>query len=183
MPVSISSKMTVGSSVESVMMDLRASIMRDISPPEATLLRSAGSTPLLALKRMLIRSMPEGCISVSCSRRISMRLSGIPNWDRRCPNSFWKAGMAFCRLFESWVARLRAACSACVLSRSNSCSRSSLSDCCVSSCRSFSANSNSPDTLSTWYLCCKVYMRSMRSLSRSSSAGLTSTSLSLREIS
>ena len=58
MPVSISSKMMVGRNMESLMMDLRQSMMRDISPPDAILVMSAGSTPALAENRKAAVSLP-----------------------------------------------------------------------------------------------------------------------------
>lgn len=59
-PVSISSKITVGSCPERATSDLRLSISRDISPPEATFSTGWSGIRRLAVNRKRIVSAPSG---------------------------------------------------------------------------------------------------------------------------
>ena len=59
-PESISSKIIAGSPELFASTDFRQSITLDSSPPEAHFDSSSGSTCLLALKRNLMSSIPEG---------------------------------------------------------------------------------------------------------------------------
>ena len=104
MPVSISSKIIVGRYMESVMMDLRQSMMRDISPPDAILDMSAGAMPALAEKRKVTKSEPVSrSSSVSCSSTRNL-LSDMPSFRSRSSIAFTKAGIAFLREAVTFLA-------------------------------------------------------------------------------
>ena len=77
--MSISSKMMVGRLRRSAMSALRASIRRDISPPEAISATGSGSISLFAEKRKVMWSSPKRVGELCASWRMRKRTWGIPN--------------------------------------------------------------------------------------------------------
>ena len=98
-PVSISSNIRVGIPANLAITDLRLSIMRDNSPPDATFDSSSGAPPLAA-KRKATPSLPEtpGCTSSTFTSKRA------PSSSRNRKESIMVAdnfGAAACRFFES----------------------------------------------------------------------------------
>ena len=77
-PVSISSNSIVGSLVLRATMDFRASMTRDVSPPEAMRSRLWSPSPPLALNRNRTLSAPEGESAPEGVISVTNRAEGIP---------------------------------------------------------------------------------------------------------
>ena len=78
-PVSISSKITVGSCPERATSDLRLSISRDISPPEATFSTGWSGIRRLAVNRKRIVSAPSGRNSAAGAISIRRTADSMPS--------------------------------------------------------------------------------------------------------
>ena len=96
-PVSISSKIKVGSWDFSATMDLITSMMRDSSPPEATLFNGAKSMPLLAENNRAASSTP---LAVGAARGLSTMENctcSIPKSRERLASASARGLHACCR--------------------------------------------------------------------------------------
>ena len=124
-PVSISSKMIVGSCMRSASSALIASITRDSSPPEAMRSTGWGAAVRLAVKRNSTRSRPVRVGAPVSVIPMRNSVSGMPNWASVARMRFSNAGAALRR--EAWrrAARASAASAASAVRASSAAMRSS----------------------------------------------------------
>ena len=178
-PVSISSKMIVGSCIRSASSALSASMTRDSSPPEAIRSTLCGARPRLAEKRKRTLSPPVRVSSPRSSIAASKTVSGIPSRasvPRMCPA---KAGAAFSRALRSRSASLRAFSAAFCRAASASAIRSSPWMTAARRAVQRSRRPISSASSAAWCFCCRASSVSSRAesfASRSGSASIRSLS-------
>ena len=144
-PVSISSKMMVGSFTEPLIMAFSESMTRAISPPDATSLTGSRGVLLLALKRNATRSAPSAERGLLLSDTSNLTF-GMPRGTRRLFISCSTLRAAFWRVSESFFAFSWHSCSSFASCSSISLSCSSLLSICESCSSSFSLMSMSSST-------------------------------------
>ena len=110
-PVSISSKMTVGSCMHRASRALRASMTRESSPPEAIRSTGWGVALRLAVKRKTTLSRPVRPSSASGVSATSNTVSGMPSCVSVARICFAKPAAAFSRALCRRSANAAAFCS------------------------------------------------------------------------
>ena len=169
-PVSISSKMMVGSLTAPLIIAFNDSMTRAISPPEATCDTGNKGELVLALNKKETPScplFPNGFWVISTLKR----MLGMPRGTKRLNISFSIVLAAFCLIVVSWLAFFVQSLSSWSTCACCFCSSSSLWSIC-SSCFfiNFCWVSNSV-TDSTWNLCSNALIKSIRSWSFASCWG------------
>ena len=147
-PVSISSKMMVGSAARMPMSAFSANITRAISPPLAASAMGRGGMFLLAENRKVTLSAPLSVRSAVVSICTANLLSGISNWVRLVAMCFSTSRAAFCLCLVSMLARRVA------------------SACRVFACCSSWLTRSSPWVISSSFFCSSMASSSSSSLLR-----------------
>ena len=155
MPVSISSKIKHGRLRRLARAALSASITRDISPPEATLVSGRAGEPGLAVKVNVARSRPEGPQSSMRCRSTSSTARSKPSASSMLRKSATTVGTAPARLVLRASARDNRDSSASASAVASASSWPSLWAVCPKALRSSSRLSTKACTESTKCFCCK----------------------------